>query len=97
MIKITGKLKHGLKIGPDTHLDFEMRPHLAGDMFDAEGVAHPGSQPMTYNAALAGLKVVRLGTLSGPIELAELRKLHPEDVKILVEKSEEVQRAGKPE
>ncbi len=97
MVRITGKLKHGLKIGQDVHLDFEMRPHLAGDMFDAEGLASPYSQPMTYNAALAGLKVVRLGTLQGALGMDELRKLHPDDIRILVDKSEEVQQAGKPE
>lgn len=95
MVKVKGNLKHGLKVGDELHKEFEMRAHLAGDMFDAELEVNPHRQPMTYNALLAGLKVVRLGTLEGALGLDELRKLHPEDIKILIDKSDEVQKQGK--
>lgn len=78
MANYIGKFKKGMKIGKETHMDFELRQMTTEDMLDAEMEA-PTSRPMNYNAALASLQLVRVGTYEGPFTLKMVRALHPLD------------------
>lgn len=90
---IKGTLKHGLAIGADLHKEFEVRAASVGDMFDAENTATV-SKPLTYRAALLGIQLVRLGTLSGPIDVKVLRGLHPADLDILTQAQQDADNEG---
>ncbi len=95
-VTVTGKLKHGLKVGDDVLREFELREATTGDMFDAEEYATI-ERPTAYQGALIACQLVRLGNLTGPIDFALIRKLHPEDFGILVEAQREVERLGEAE
>ncbi|MDI3259697.1 MAG: phage tail assembly protein [Sinobacteraceae bacterium] len=75
---VSGKLKHGLKIGAETHYDFELRELTTQDLFDAEDQAS-ADKGLTFNAALLTRQLVRVGTFSGPFTLAMIGKLKPAD------------------
>jgi phage FluMu protein gp41 len=95
MPNLKDTLKHGLQVGPDLLRDFELRPAVAGDMFDAEEAASP-DKPLAYRGALIGRQLVRLGNMEGPIPFDLVRKLHPEDFGQLVDALEAVEAPGKP-
>lgn len=90
---IKRSLTHGLRVGDDVHKDFEIRAACAGDMFDAEEAASV-SKPLKYRAALLGIQLVRLGTLSGPIDVKVLRGLHPADLDILTQAQQDADNEG---
>lgn len=93
---IKGTLKYGLRVGDDVHKDFEMRAASVGDMFDAEEIASV-STPFKYRAALMGIQLVRLGTLSGPIDVKVLRGMDPDDLDILSKAQLDADKEGKGE
>jgi phage FluMu protein gp41 len=91
--QVEGELKHGLKIGDTVHTHFVLRPALTGDLFDAEEIV-PANRALAYRAALLGCQLVRMGSYTGPFDLALLRKLHTADFDILVEAQQQVERQG---
>lgn len=93
---LAGTLIYGLKVGDDLFKDFEMRPAIAGDMFDAEEIASP-VRVVAYRAALASVQLVRIGNIDGPIDFDLMRKMKPFDVAMLADALEEVELPGKSE
>jgi len=96
MSNITGSLKHGLKVGEATYKDYEIREATTADLFDAEEQA-PVSRRLAFKGALLGRQLVRLGELSGPIDLKLIRKLHPADFDQLCEEMDKADQQGKEE
>ncbi|MCP1375393.1 hypothetical protein [Dyella lutea] len=96
MAKITGTLKHGLKVGDQVYKDYELRDSNTDDMFDAEDDA-PAHRRLSYNGALLARQIVKLGELSGPFDLKWLRKLHKDDVRQLFDEQDKVEALGKSE
>jgi len=82
MQTINGSLKHGLKIGPDLHKEFELRELTTQDMFDCEQVAD-ADKPLTFNAALMCRQLVKIGSYTGPFTVQLIGKLKPSDYAIL--------------
>lgn len=100
MAQLKGTLKYGLKTGEGNHQtvhkDYILRPAGTADMFDAEDVA-PVSKTLSYRGALLGRQLVKLGELSGPIDIALIRKLHPDDFYQLTQDMKKVDDMGEVE
>lgn len=96
MATIKGTLKHGLKVGDAVYKDYEIRESDTNDMFAAEDDA-PAHKRLSYNGALLARQIVRLGELSGPFDLAWLKKLHKDDVRKLFDEQDKVEELGKSE
>jgi phage FluMu protein gp41 len=96
MSTIKGTLKHGLKVGETLHKDYEVREATTADLFDAEDQA-PVTKRLSYKGALLGRQLVRLGELSGPIDIAMIRKLHPADFELLCDEMDKADKQGKGE
>lgn len=119
MATITLTLKHGLKIGETVHTEAELREPSVGDMIDAVAESErvvmvediPGQAPrpaLLASPVLVSInsiarQIVRVGTHPGPFTLAEMRRLHPDDLKLLQAHAAllesaalEVGRAGEP-
>lgn len=92
----TGTLKHGLKIGDQVHKDFEFREGTAADYFAAEAEADSSKQ-ISFRAALAAQQLQRIGTFNGPFTLSMLGKLHPSDLKMLMDAREALEAEGEGE
>jgi len=90
---IKNTLKHGLKVGDAVHKDYEIREATTADLFDAEDQA-PVTKRLAFKGALLGRQLVRLGELSGPIDLALIRKLHPADFDQLCADMDKVDEEG---
>lgn len=73
-----GSLTRGLRVGDAVHKEFEIRAATTGDLLDAETDA-PVDHRLAFRAALLARQVVKLGTLSGPLDFKLLRGLHPAD------------------
>lgn len=87
-------LKHGLKIGEDNLSEAVLREPTAGDILTAQEeseklvYAMQGGRlapvlvtsPAKMGAEVLRRQIVRIGNLQGPLELAMLHKLHPEDL-----------------
>lgn len=95
-MNVTDKLVHGLQVGAELHKDFEIRASNVGDMIDAEADA-PVDRRLAFRTALLGRQIVRLGTLSGPIDFKLLRGLHPVDLDILSQAQQKVDAEGNAE
>ncbi|WP_424682915.1 phage tail assembly protein [Frateuria sp. YIM B11624] len=96
MSTIKNTLKHGLKVGEATYKDYEIREATTADLFAAEEHA-PVSKRLTFKAAMLGQQLVRLGELSGPIDLKVLGKLHPADFDQLCEDMDKADKQGNAE
>lgn len=98
MMQLKGTLKHGLKVGEGAtqkvYKEYILRPAGTADMFDAEDVA-PVSKTLSYRGALLGRQLVKLGELSGPIDVEIIRKLEPEDFYQLINDMKKVDEMGK--
>lgn len=83
------------------HRDYELREAGAGDIIDAlieseQIIVLPGDRPephLVISPTRVGLntlrrQIVRIGTLQGPFDLAELRKLSPADLQQLQNEAE---------
>lgn len=86
-------LKRGMKVGKDTHKEFELRQMTTADMLDAENEVS-AAKPLNFSAALASLQLVRVGTYDGPFTLNMVRSLDPEDFNTLREALGEVAKLG---
>ncbi|MCE8027545.1 hypothetical protein HOP54_02425 [Halomonas daqingensis] len=107
--KITVALIHGLTIGETLHREVVLREATAGDVLDAQAESerlmmvpnHDGGfEPMlVVSPSRVGIEVLRrqivsVGDISGPIELAVLKRLNPEDLNLLLAKSEQLDGAA---
>lgn len=107
MASVQVTLKHGLKVGPETLLDVELREPMAGDIIEAQEESEKlvvlqgkeGPEPrLVPSPSLVGVnvlrrQVVRIGNVQGPIDLIMLKRLHPEDLGLLNRKADELERA----
>lgn len=77
-MNVTGTLTRGLRIGDAVHKAFELRAATTGDLLDAEADA-PVDHRLGFRTALLARQIVKLGSLSGPLDFKLLRGLHPAD------------------
>jgi|SRR5690554_7801206 len=107
--RITVTLAYGLKVGEALHKDVVLREATAGDVLDAQAEserlmmvpsANDGFEPMlVVSPSRVGVEVLRrqivsVGDLSGPLDLKMLRRLDPEDLNLLLAKSEQLDGAA---
>ena len=107
--RITVTLAHGLKIGDELHHQVVLREATAGDILDAQEEAERlmlvpnddgGVEPMLIaSPSRVGVEVLRrqivsIGDVSGPLDLKLLRRLEPEDLNLLLAKSEQLDGAA---
>lgn len=106
--RITVPLIHGLKIGEIVCKDVVLREATAGDVLDAQEAAERlmmvptqnGVEPMlVVSPSRVGVEVLRrqivsIGDVSGPLDLKLMHKLHPEDLNLLLAKSEQLDGAA---
>ncbi|WP_421793404.1 hypothetical protein [Hydrocarboniphaga effusa] len=76
---ISGELKRGLTIGPDTHKTFTVREGTAADLFNAEKAA-TAEKAVSYRAAVLCQQLVKVGSFEGPFTLSLLGKLSSGDL-----------------
>lgn len=88
-----GSLVRGIKVVDTVLKDFKMRPPGGGDIFDAEEIA-PGARPIAFKVALAGICIEQLGDLKGPIDFELMRRLHPDDITLLMNAVDEAAELG---
>lgn len=91
-----GTLKRGLKVGDEVHKDFVLREGSSADYFAAEGEADSSKQ-VTYRASLVAQQLVSIGTFVGPFTLTMLGKLHPADLRILIDARDALEAEGEDE
>lgn len=106
MQNVTGKFKHGMKIGEVLHTDFEMREADTEDMMEAEmeaarvgGGAHT---PIIFNAQMMLRQLVKVTTadgaeFAGPFTTNMLKKLKTADYRALRAKQAELDELGEAE
>lgn len=95
-------LMYGLKIGDETHYQVVLREATAGDVLDAQEAGERlvfaptgdgGVEPvLVASPSRVGIEVLRrqiasVGDISGPLDLALMRRLDPEDLNFLLIKS----------
>jgi phage FluMu protein gp41 len=104
MATVTVHLDHGYKQGDTVHREITLRELTAGDIIDAQQEAErlvhtPDGPALVSSPTLVGLhtlrrQVSRIGDVSGPLSLAELKKLHPNDLYKLQLRAEELEGAA---
>ncbi|NVF15012.1 phage tail assembly protein [Vreelandella maris] len=106
--EINVPLIHGLKIGEAVCKDAKLREATAGDVLDAQEAAERlmmvptqnGIEPMlVVSPSRVGVEVLRrqivsIGDVSGPLDLKLMHRLHPEDLNLLLAKSEQLDGAA---
>lgn len=113
MARIELTLTHGLVVGDDTLKAVVLREPTAGDIIDAQEEAEklvyavdpdtarlvPSlvASPTMVGVHVLRRQIVAIGNLSGPIELAMLKRLHPEDLALLQAKADELDAAANAE
>lgn len=109
MATVNLTLPHGLLIGTDTLKDAVLREPTAGDIIEAQeeseklvyAVEANGDRivptlvasPTMVGVHVLRRQIVKIGNLSGPIELAMLKRLHPEDFGVLQARADELDAA----
>lgn len=109
MATVEVPLVHGLVIGKDTLKDAVLREPTAGDIIEAQEEAEKlvyaveadggrivptlVASPTMVGVHVLRRQIVKIGNLSGPIELAMLKQLHPEDFALLQAKADELDAA----
>lgn len=116
MSTVSFTLEHGLKLGDDTLKDVVMRELGTGDIFEASEAAEKlvtveGEPQFIISPTLMTKETLRrqiksIGNVQGPISVAELELLHPEDLNLIEQYSQvldgtlapkEVVRRGRPD
>lgn len=100
MANLTFSLHHGLKIGEDVLMEVVVREMTAGDILEAKEDAEKMvmtpdgpvlvTSPTRFGTELLRRQIVKIGNLSGPIALSELKKLHPADLNMIQAKADEL-------
>ncbi|SNR59556.1 Mu-like prophage FluMu protein gp41 [Humidesulfovibrio mexicanus] len=100
MANLTFSLHYGLKIGEDVLKEVVLREMTAGDILDAKEdaekmvLAPEGpvlvTSPTRFGTELLRRQIVKIGNLSGPIALSELKRLHPADLNMIQAKADEI-------
>jgi len=82
-------LKQGYQVGKNCHTEVVLREPTAGDVIEANEESEKLiviPEPMfVASPTLVGINVLRrqivsIGSVSGPLSLAELKNLHPQDL-----------------
>lgn len=107
--RITVTLAHGLTIGDETHYKVVLREATAGDVLDAQEEAERlvfaptgdgGVEPvLVASPSRVGIEVLRrqiasIGDISGPLDLKLMRRLDPEDLNLLLVKTNQLDGAA---
>lgn len=106
--RLTVMLAHGLTVGDALLKEVVLREATAGDVLEAQEAAERlvfaptanGAEPVLVpSPSRVGVEVLRrqivsIGDVSGPLELKLLHKLHPEDLNLLLAKSDELDGAA---
>ncbi|HEG4440095.1 TPA: phage tail assembly protein [Vibrio cholerae] len=102
MAVLTFELEHGYKVGDDTHLEVGLRELDSGDLIDAQlesekvivvdGKAIAYTSDVLYGLQLLGRQLAYIGRIQGPFKIKELKKLHPDDFKLIQEKAQDLDR-----
>ncbi|EJB8542936.1 phage tail assembly protein [Vibrio parahaemolyticus] len=100
MAIMTFNLEHGLKVGDNAHFEVGLRELNSGDYIDAqiaaekvivnEDKAISYTSDVLYGIELLVRQVEYIGSVQGPISIKELRKLKPDDFKLLQDKAKEL-------
>lgn len=88
-------LKHGLKIGKETHTSVTIREPLLADMIAAEEDA-PAHKSIAYRTALLTQCITNVGSFDDVVTVEVLGRLHPSDFNILSLAMDAVSEEGKP-
>lgn len=113
MARIDITLTHGLTVGTDILKDAVLREPTAGDIIDAQEEAEklvyavdpdtgrlvPSlvASPTMVGVHVLRRQIVKIGNLSGPIELDMLKRLHPDDLNLLQAKADRLDAAANAE
>ncbi len=107
MGKVTVQLEHGLKVGDDLLTEAEIREATAGDLIEAQeeaerlvyamrdGRMEPTlvASPVRLGVEVLRRQIVRIGNMSGPIDLAQIKQLSPLDLNRLEGAARELENA----
>ncbi|MGN7832664.1 hypothetical protein ACTJI2_13740 [Pseudoxanthomonas sp. 22568] len=96
-IRVSGTFKRGLKVGETVHKEFVLRAPTASDYFEAEVDCPDSTRFITFRTSLAVRQLVRIGSFEGPFTLSMLGKLHPGDLRLLLDKRDEAENLGEGE
>lgn len=97
MAQIKFQLKHGLPYGKGDNVamqyDVSLRELNVGDMLQAQEesekvVATPSGYTLVMSPTRLGINTIRrqihsVGTIQGPLSLADMERLHPEDLTLI--------------
>lgn len=111
MAQINVPLTHGLEIGDDVLTDAVLREATAGDIIEAheeaerlvyaarDGKLEPTliASPTMVGVHVLRRQIVRIGNVSGPLDLGLLKKLHPDDLALLQARADELDGAANAE
>ncbi|KGE77647.1 phage tail assembly protein [Halomonas salina] len=107
--RVTVTLAAGLTLGEETHYQVVLREATAGDVLDAQEAAERlvysptsdgGVEPvLVASPSRVGVEVLRrqivsVGDMSGPLDLKYLHRLTPEDLNLLLARSEQLDGAA---
>ncbi|CAI1793541.1 phage tail assembly protein [Serratia liquefaciens] len=106
MAKMTVTLIHGLVTGkgsPDeaTHMDVELRELTTQDVVESQlaservVLADNGKAVAYCSEVMMGLEMLRrqiaaIGSIPGPLSLKQIYQLHPEDLKLLTKRADDI-------
>ncbi len=107
MGKVTVQLEHGLKVGDDLLTEAEIREATAGDLIEAQeeaerlvyamrdGRMEPTlvASPVRLGVEVLRRQIVRIGNMSGPIDLTQIKQLSPLDLNRLEGAARELENA----
>lgn len=93
LLVASGTLRRGIKIGSDTHKDFELKESISGDLLAAERDASM-NHVLNFNAAVLARQLVRLGTFTGPFTVGLIAQMRTGDFNILREAQAELDVVG---
>ncbi|MCR9657266.1 phage tail assembly protein [Vibrio parahaemolyticus] len=108
MSKTKFKLDHGLKTSEKTHFEVELRELTAGDIIeaeeDAEKLVNAGTatapnyvlvrSDIKASMAILCRQIARIGDIQGPMEQRDLKKLHPEDLFMIQQHADAMDKAA---
>jgi len=104
MATIVVHLTHGLRVGEDVLFEAEIREATAGDVIEAQeeaeklmisqGLPVLVPSPTRVGVGLLRRQLARIGDVQGPLALAEIKRLHPDDLQKLQNAAETLDSAA---